>query len=255
MQDPRGGLRGGGRGAGALQEAVAQGSDARRRAAPHGVEVHPHLAVRFGEGRQRDQGDRGRDRARALRSGSSDRLRRGLLRTHPREVRQGPRAAHRIAVVRYDRGGEGGRHERQAVRRPRRGILRHRQVDEGRRVRVRLFGHRRRDRLYEGRPLHYHQGERQGLLRQEYLLHRRLQAQRRADDLQRPLPRRQERPDPDEALRDQGHHARQGVRHHEGNAPKRNPLHDGQPQRRGRGAESLLQARATSFRATASTRS
>ena len=53
---------------------------------------------------------------------------------------------------------------------------------------------------------------------------------------------RVERPDPDEALRDQGHHARQGVRHHEGNAPKRNPLHDGQPQRRGRGAESLLQA-------------
>ena len=63
------------------------------------------------------------------------------------------------------------------------GLLRNRQVDEGFRVRVRLFGHRRRDRVHQRRPLCDYEGERQSLFRQEYLLYRGVQAQRRADDL------------------------------------------------------------------------
>ena len=156
-----------------------------------------------GQGRQRDQTDRGGHQGHAVRSGPPDRIRRRLLRAHPRQVRQGPGAPHGAARVRFDRGHEGCRDQRQTLRRSRRGFLRHRQVDEGRRAGLRLLGHRRCDRLHEGRALRHHEGFGQGFLRQEHLLYRGLQTQRRPHDLQRPLPRRQERRDYDEALRHQ----------------------------------------------------
>ena len=231
QQEPRGGLRRRGQGTGAVQETAPSRGDALRRAAAYGAEVHPYFALRQRQGRQRNPPDRGGHQVHAVRSGPSYRICRSLLRAYPRQVRQGPGAQDRTARIRQYRSHEGRRDQRQALRGPRRRLLRHRQVDEGRRAGLRLLGHRRRDRLHQGRPLRHHQGQRQGLLREGHLLYRRLQAQRRAHDLQRAVPRRQERPDHDEALRHQGHHARQGVRHHQGHAQERDTLYVCQSER------------------------
>ena len=96
---------------------------------------------------------------------------------------------------------------------------------------LRLLGHRRRDRLHEGGALCHYEGFGQSLFPEGHLLHRCLQAQRRAYDLQCPLPRRQERSADDEAVRHQGRHARQGVRYHERHAQERDSLYVCQSER------------------------
>ena len=94
------------------------------------------------------------------------------------KVRPGPRAEDRAARVRLDRSDEGRRSERQAVRRPGRGLFRYRVGHAQGRVRMRLFGHRRRDRRDQGGQVRHYESERKGVLCEEHLLYRHFQAQR-----------------------------------------------------------------------------
>ena len=67
LQEPRRGLRRRGQGARTVQETAAPRGHALRRAAPDGAEVHPHLALRQRQGRQRDPSDRGGHQGHAVR--------------------------------------------------------------------------------------------------------------------------------------------------------------------------------------------
>ena len=98
------------------------------------------------------------------------------------------RVAHRDPQLRPRGGHQGGRGQREALHRPRRGLRGHR-AEEGR-VRLQLLGHRRHHPLLSQRRVQSDAGERKDLRRARRHLRQRLQPQRHTDDLQRDLSRR-----------------------------------------------------------------
>ena len=174
----RGGLCRRRRGTEAFRASAAPRDHARRRREADRAAHDPHFALRLLQGRRACEERRAGDRAGETAFGDTDRFHDRLLPPDQGKVRPGPRAEDRAARVRFDRSDEGRRSERQAVRRPGRGLFRYRAGHAQGRVRMRLFGHRRRDRRDQGGQVRHYESERKGVLCEEHLLYRHFQAQR-----------------------------------------------------------------------------